>query len=155
MSLNAPKSEQISQHHLESTQSELHKPVAKPSAESARVVRGRGAVAPQMSSRNFTETCSGKLRKTSEPRNLCQVPYLLLLLDVLCNTGVGMCGCQGIFSYGTCSKKLYKIRRFAAWVICSLSAELFKHICGIVKGIHEIVKGYLLICSRASVQSKL
>ena len=56
MSLNAPKSERISQHHLESTQSEVHKPIVKPSAESARVIRGRGAVALQMSSRTFTET---------------------------------------------------------------------------------------------------
>ena len=29
VTLNAPKSERISQHHLESTQSEVHKPVCK------------------------------------------------------------------------------------------------------------------------------
>ena len=68
MSLNAPKSKRISQHHLESTQCEVHKLVVKPSAESTRVVRGMGTVALQMSSQTFTETCAGKLRKTSEPR---------------------------------------------------------------------------------------
>ena len=68
MSLNAPKSERNSKHYLESTQSEVHKTVVKPSAESARVVRGRGAVTLQMSVRTFTETCAEKLRKTLEPR---------------------------------------------------------------------------------------
>ena len=68
VSLNAPKSERISQHHLESTQPEVHEPVVKPSAEPARVVRGRGAVALQMSLRTFTKACAEKLRKTSEPR---------------------------------------------------------------------------------------
>ena len=68
MSLNAPKSERISRHHLESTQFEVHKPVVKPSAEFAQVVRGRGVVVLQMSSRTFTETWAGKLRKTPEPR---------------------------------------------------------------------------------------
>ena len=68
VSLNAPKSERISQHHLESMQPEVHEPVVKPSAESAWVVRGRGAVALQMSLPTFTETCAEKLRKTSEPR---------------------------------------------------------------------------------------
>ena len=77
MSLNAPKSKRISQHHLESTQSEVHKPIAKPSVESARVVCRRGAVALQMSSQTFTETCAGKLWKTS---NLCQVPYAKIFL---------------------------------------------------------------------------
>ena len=68
MSLNAPKSERISQHHLESMQSVVHKPVVKPSVESTQVLRGRGVVALQMSSQNFTETCAEKLRKTLEPR---------------------------------------------------------------------------------------
>ena len=44
MSLNAPKSERISQRHLESTQSEVPKPVVKPSAEFMQVVRGKGVV---------------------------------------------------------------------------------------------------------------
>ena len=68
MSLNAPKSERISQQYLETTQPEVHKPVVKPSAESARVVRGKGAVTLQMSARTFTETYAEKLWKTSEPR---------------------------------------------------------------------------------------
>ena len=67
MSHNAPKFEIISQHYLESTQSEVHKPVVKPSAETVQVVHGRGAVSLQMSSRSFTETFAGKLWKTSEP----------------------------------------------------------------------------------------
>lgn len=47
------------------TQSRRFWKVVNPSAESARVVRGRAAVALQMS---FTEICVEKLWKTSEPR---------------------------------------------------------------------------------------
>ena len=75
MPLNAPKSERISQHHHESTQSEVHKSVAKPSAESARVVCRRGAVALQMSLRNFTETCAENCRKLRYPATMVSVGY--------------------------------------------------------------------------------
>ena len=52
----------------------VHKPVAKPSAEFARVARERDAVALQMSSPTFAETCKGRLQKLwSCVSNLCQL----------------------------------------------------------------------------------
>ena len=59
--------------------------------------------------------------------------------------------------YGTCHKKLYNIRGFAAWVFrrsSAESAEIFRGMSAEAsKGIRGIVKGYPRNPQRVSVES--
>ena len=52
--------------------------------------------------------------------------------------------------YGRCHKKLYKIRGFTAWVMCSLSVASSRISTELSKGVHGIAKGYLRNCQRVS-----
>ena len=79
-----------------------------------------------------------------------EVLHTWYLLQLMLNH---FCNCYEMQSYGTCHKKLYKIRGLPASVIRSFSVALSRISVESSKGFRGIIKGYPQICRRASAQS--